>query len=180
MTVRFLLAAVTAIFLAGMPLQAASDYLLVLDGVPGESTDAKYPNSIEIESFSFGVSNAGTIVVGGGGTGKAAFTDISFTKRLDKSSPILYLNCANGKHLASATLILRKAGEKPLEYYVVKLTDVIISSVQTSGAAGSDVPTESFSLNFAKIEFIYTPQKPDGSAGTPVRSGWDLQGNVGV
>ena len=178
MSVRSLFGAITALLLAAWPLQAASDYLLVLDGVPGESVDAKYPGSIEIESFSFGVSNAGTIVGGGGGAGKANFSDVSFTKRLDKASPILYLNCANGKHLKSATLVLRKAGDKPLEYYVVKLTDVIISSVQTGGAAGSDVPMESLTLNFAKIEFIYTPQRADGSADTPVRSGWDLINNV--
>jgi type VI secretion system secreted protein Hcp len=179
MTVRFLLAATTAILLAAAPMQAASDFLLVLEGVPGESVDAKYPGAIEIESFSFGVSNSGTVIVGGGGAGKANFTDISFSKRLDKTSPLLYLNCANGKHLPSATLILRKVGaDKPFEYYVVKLTEVMVSSVQTGGAAGGDTPTESFSLSFAKIEFIYTPQRADGGVGTPVRSGWNVAENV--
>jgi type VI secretion system secreted protein Hcp len=178
MTVRFLLAATTAIFLAAMPLEAATDYLLELDGIPGESADAKYPGSIEVESFSFGATNAGTTTAGGGGgAGKVSFSDISFSKRLDKSSPLLYLHCAQGKHIRSATLYVRKAGgDKPLEYYVVKLTDVLVSSVQTSG--GGDVVVESFSLNFTKIEFSYAAQKPDGSLDTPVKSGWDIAANV--
>ena len=180
MSVRSLFGAITALLLAAWPVQAASDYLLVLDGIPGESVDAKYPGAIEIETFSFGVSNAGSVIIGGGGgAGKANFTELSFNKRLDKTSPLLYLSCANGRHLPSATLILRKpAGDKPFEYYVVKLTEVMVSSVQTGGAAGGGTPTESFSLSFAKIEFIYTPQRADGGAGTPVRSGWDVANNV--
>jgi len=177
MTVRSLLAATTAILLAAMPLEAASDYLLVLDGIAGESTDAKYPRSIEVESFSFGAANAGTTTGGtGGGAGKVSFSDISFMKRLDKASPLLYLHCAQGKHIPTATLYVRKAGDKPVEYYVVKLTDVLISSVQTSG--GGDVVMESLSLNFSKIEFSYAAQKPDGSLETPVKSGWDIAENV--
>jgi type VI secretion system secreted protein Hcp len=169
-----------AILISTLPVKAASDFLLVLDGIPGESVDAKYPGSIEVQSFGFGVSNVGTISGGGGGAGKATFSDISFTKSLDKASPQLYLHCASGKHIRSATLYVRKAGgDKPLEYYVVKLTDLLVTSVQTSGSTGSGVPMESFSLNYAKIEFIYTPQKPDGSADTPVRSGWDLKLNLG-
>jgi len=32
----------------------ATDYLLELDGIKGESKDSKHPNTIEIESFSWG------------------------------------------------------------------------------------------------------------------------------
>ena len=166
------------ILLLVAPLHAASDYLLVIEGVEGESTDAKHPRSIEIESFSMGVqATLGTI--GGGGTtaGKATFSDLMVTKKLDKSSPILYLNCAQGKHIPKATLYVRKAGDRPLEYYVVTLTDVIITSVQTAGSSGS-VPSESLSLNFARIQYSYIAQKADGSLDTPVTSGWDVKANV--
>ena len=176
MKFRFVISAIAA-FLVAFSSQAASDYFLAIDGIPGEPTDAQRPRTIEIQSFSFGASNSGTIVGGGGGAGKVNFSDISFTKSLDKASPILYLHCARGKHIPSATLYVRKSGaDKPLEYYVVKLTDVLISSVQTSGGGG--LPSESFSLNFGKIEFSYAAQKPDGSLEPPVKSGWDIAGNV--
>ncbi len=44
--------------------------------------------------------------------------DISFTKYVDAGSADLQLSCANGKHLKSAKLIVRKAGENPLEYLI--------------------------------------------------------------
>ena len=50
----------------------ASDFLLEIDGIKGESNDAKHKETIEIESFSWGVSNSGTHAAGsGGGAGKA-------------------------------------------------------------------------------------------------------------
>lgn len=61
-------ATITAAFaiglaLAATPVLAASDYLLTLDGVPGESS-----SSIQIESFSWGVSQQGaSSTVGSGG-----------------------------------------------------------------------------------------------------------------
>ena len=177
MSVRFILSAICAALLAALPT-AASDYFLMLDGIKGESLDKLHRDAIEIHSFSLGVSNSGTLVSGGGGAGKATFSDISVLKNLDKASPLLYLHCAQGKHIPSATLFLRKSGENPLEYFVIKLTDVIVSSVQTSGSSGGGVPTESLSLNFRTIEFTYTPQKADGSADAPIKTGWDIATNT--
>jgi type VI secretion system secreted protein Hcp len=174
MKVSSLLALCSAVLLAAFPAHAASDFLLVLDGIPGESTDEQHPRSIEIFSFSLGAANSGTIGGTGGGTGKVSFSDLSLMKALDKASPLLYLQCAQGKHIPTATLYVRKTGgDKVQEYYVIKLTDVLISSVQTSGANGGGQPTESLSLNFAKIEFSYSAQKPDGSV-EQVKSGWDI------
>ena len=34
-----------------------------------------------------------------------------------------------------------------------------------------------FSLNFAKIEFEYKPQKADGTADAAVKGGWDIKAN---
>lgn len=179
MKVRNLFALSTALMLSALPAHAAADYLLALDGIPGESTDENYPRTIEIESFSLGVTmTSGTVVGGGGGAGKASFSDISFSKKLDKSSPLLYLNCAQGKHIPQAILHVRKSGDKPQEYYTITLTDVLISSVQTSGASGTDRPSESLSLNFTKIEFSYAAQRPDGSLETPVTSSWNLATNT--
>ena len=173
------LIALCALLMAALPIHAASDYLLVLEGVLGESDDKKYQVAIDLQTFSLGVSaTIGTTAGGGTTAGKATFSDLVVTKKLDKSSPFLFLHCAQGKHIPTATLILRKAGERPLEYFVVKLTDVIITSVQTSGGVGGEIPQEQLSLNYSKIEYIYTPQKLDGSADTPVNAGWDIKANV--
>jgi type VI secretion system secreted protein Hcp len=156
----------------------AFDAFLKIDGFPGESKDARHPDEIEIFSFSWGASNAAVISGGGGGgSGKVSFQDLNFTNPPHKSSPKLMLACATGQHIKNAVLTLRKAGGSPLDYIKVTLEDCMVSSYQQAGDTGGDRPVEQVSLNFAKIEFSYTEQKPDGSAGTVTTAGWDIVAN---
>ena len=90
-------------------------------------------------AWSWGMSNSGSAHLGGGsGAGKVNVQDLSFTKYIDNSSPDLMLACCNGKHFDSALLVVRKAGEKPLEYLKVTMTEVLITSVSTGGSGGED------------------------------------------
>ena len=160
----------------------ASDFLLELDGIKGESQDKAKAATIEVASFSWGLSNMGTSSGGGGGgASKASFNDISFMCSTNVASTSLFLRCVNGKPIPKATLHVRKQGDTPQEYYTITLSDCLISSFQASGSDGSGaVPMESFSLNYAKIEFEYKPQKADGTLDTAVKAGWDLKGNIKV
>jgi type VI secretion system secreted protein Hcp len=160
----------------------ASDYLLKIDGIKGESTDAKHKDEIEIESFSWGATQPGTFSSGGGGgAGKVSFQDIHFTTRVNVASPNLMVACASGQHIKVATLTVRKAGKDQQEYYIIKLSDNLVSSYQSGGSEGSNaLPVDQFSLNFAKIEFEYKIQKPDGTLGASVKGGWDLKTNKKV
>ena len=79
---------------------------------------------------SWGIANSGNAQIGGGaGAGKASCHDLSLTKYVDKASPKLMLNCAKGTHIPKATLFVRKAGDKPLEYIKITMTEVLVSSV---------------------------------------------------
>lgn len=177
MSARFL---AILLLLAVWPVtgRAASDYLLVLDGIPGESTDQAHPGAIEVVSFALGVSNS---VGTGTTTERPVFMDVTFTKALDKSSPLLFLHCASAKPVKRATLYLRKAGSagQSFEYAVITLTDVLVTSVQSAGHDANIIPTESFSLQFSTIDMSYSVQKADGTADKPVRFGWDVKANVG-
>ena len=153
---------------------AVVDYFLKIDGIDGESTDAKHKDEIELLSFSWGVSQTTVQSPTGGSTGKVSFQDIHFTTQTSKASPKLMLACATGSHIKTASLVLRKAGEKPLEYLKISLTDILVSSYAPCGNSGEN-PVEEFSFNFAKIEFDYTPQNADGSAGEVVTTGYDLK-----
>lgn len=156
----------------------ASDFLLEIEGIKGESSDHKFKDAIEIQSFSWGVTNAGTHALGsGGGAGKANFQDLHLTTYVNKSSPLVSLSCANGKHITKATLHVRKQGEDQQEFYTVTLEDLLVSSYQSGDAAGGSVPTDQFSLNFAKIKFEYKPQKKDGTLDAPQTMTWDLKTN---
>jgi type VI secretion system secreted protein Hcp len=160
----------------------ASDYLLKIEGIKGESSDSKHKDEIEIESFSWGATQPGSFATaGGGGAGKVSFQDVHFTTRVNVASPNLMMACATGQHIKLATLTVRKAGKEQQEYYVIKLSDNLVSSYQSGGSEGSNaLPVDQFSLNFAKIEFEYKSQKPDGSLGAPVKGGWDVKANKKV
>jgi type VI secretion system secreted protein Hcp len=154
------------------------DIFIKLDGIEGEAMDDKHKNEIEVQSFSWGVSNGGTFAVAsGGGSKHANFQDVHFTKLIDKSSPKLFLASATGQHIATGTLTFRKAGTKEgqVEYLKIKLSDLLVSSYQMSDHAGAELPNEQVSINFSKIEFDYKEQKQDGSLGGSVTAGYDLK-----
>jgi type VI secretion system secreted protein Hcp len=160
---------------------ATVDYFLKIDGIPGESRDAKHKDEIELESFSWGESNAGSPATGGGGggAGKVQMEDLHVVMKFNKASPLLLLACATGQHLKQAILTARKAGKAQLEFLVFKFTDLLVSSYRTSGHTDV-VPMDEVAFDFARIEVEYRPQRPDGTADTPVKAGWDLKANKKV
>jgi type VI secretion system secreted protein Hcp len=157
----------------------AVDMFIKIAGVEGESRDHKHGKTIDVLAWSWGMSNSGSAHSGGGaGAGKVSVQDLSFTKYVDKASPPLMLACCNGKHFDEALLTVRKAGENPVEYIKIKMTDLIVTAVSTGGSGGEDRLTENVTLNFAKVNVDYTPQDAKGGAGTAVPMSWDIAGNV--
>jgi type VI secretion system secreted protein Hcp len=156
----------------------AVDMFLKLSGIKGESKDHKHSDEIDIEFFSWGVSQPASGHTGGGhGAGKASVHNLSVNKFLDKSSPALLLCCCNGKHIPEGFLTVRKAGEKPLEYVKIKLVDVFIAGVKEYGCGGRDLVKETVTLTFARFYVEYQEQKQDGSGVPGGEMGWDIKAN---
>jgi type VI secretion system secreted protein Hcp len=160
----------------------AVDYFLRIEGIEGESADAKHKGSIELMSWSWGASNSATTHAGAGGAaGKANIQDLHFVTKLSKASPRLFLACASGQHLKQAKLTARSAGAKQAEFLTLTLSDVLVSSYQTGGSGANDVfPMDQVSLNFAKLSMEYKARKADGSLDAAVVAGWDLKTNTKV
>ncbi len=159
----------------------AVDMFLELDGVKGESVDDAHKGKIDVLAWSWGISNTGTFHHGsGGGAGKANFQDISITKYIDGASPDLMLYCANGKHFAKGKLIVRKAGETPLEYVGVSFEKVLVTAYTTGGSGGEERLTENVVLNFAKVKVEYVTQNEKGGKGDTKVFGWDIAANVKI
>lgn len=160
---------------------AAVDYFLKIDGIEGESGDGAHGGEIDVLSWSWGETNAGTHSGGGGGgAGKVSMQDFHFTMKVCKATPKLMLACASGQHIPEATLTCRKAGGEQQEYMKIKFSEIHISAYQTGGSGGDVVPVDSISFNFSKIEYEYKPQKPDGTLDAPVTAGWDAKKNAKV
>lgn len=161
----------------------AVDMFLELDGIKGETVDKAYKskNAMDLLAWSWGVSNTGTFHAGsGGGAGKANFQDISVTKYIDLASPNLMLCCANGKHVAKGTLVVRKAGENPLEYIKISMESILVTSYSTGGSGGEERLTENVSLNFAKVKVEYTQQAEKGGKAGSSDFGWNIAENSKV
>lgn len=158
----------------------AADTFARIGDIQGESLDAKHKGEIEVQAWSWGVSQSSTIVSapgGGAGAGKATFPDFQFTHSVDKASPSLLKACAIGQHIPDATITIRKAGAGQQEYLIIKMTDVIITTVQPTSPEGSSTLVEHVGIQFAKVDLEYKPQKPDGSLDAGVHFAFDIKNN---
>ena len=156
----------------------AVDMFLKIDAIKGEAHDDKHKGEIDVLSWSWGANQTGTAHLGGGaGAGKVSVNDLSVTKYIDRSSPLLLQQCFTGKHIKEALLTVRKAGGKALEYIKIKMEDALIAQVSLGGSGGEDRLTETVAINFSRVKVEYVPQKPDGSGDAAVPFGYDISKN---
>lgn len=155
--------------------QAAAVYFLQIDGINGESTDRNHKDWIDIDSFSWGVSNSGTVGTrGGASSGKTVFSPFSWTQQVDKSVPPMLVGVASGKHYQDATLDVSQATAKSTGvFFQMKFDDVLLTNLDIAGTGG--VPGVAGALVYSKITMTYRPQNADGSLGAPIIGGWDLK-----
>jgi type VI secretion system secreted protein Hcp len=155
-----------ALALAFPQAASAAGYLKIGD-IKGESTDEGHKDEIEIESWSWGETSTTRLPgeaapASGLATGKRQHKPLTITKAVDKASPKLQEASVGGRMIPSMTLTLPKGEGKEQTYLTYKLKNVMITSYQTSSAAGGeDVPMETFSLNYEEIKTVRPdPDKP--------------------
>lgn len=147
--------------------QADGGMFLKVGTLLGESTDKNHTEWIEIESMNFKVQNSVTLGSSGAGitSGKSTGSALTITKPLDRTSPLLFLGCAKGTVYPTVTLELANPNSSgvQLTYYKIILSNVIVSSLDTS--SGGDRPTETIALSYERIETNYYMQ--DSKGGVP-------------
>ncbi len=164
----------------------AFDAFLKISTIPGESTDDKHKDWIEILSYHTGVSQPGGGARSTGGAGAAErcnHSDFSIVKVLDKASPKLFLSCCKGEHIPSVKVALCRATGDKQQYMEYSMSDVVVSGVRPGGAAqgGESLPLEEVSFSYGKIEWKYT--ETDHKTGKPkgdVQANWDQVANKGA
>ncbi|ENZ9095861.1 MULTISPECIES: Hcp family type VI secretion system effector [Enterobacteriaceae] len=159
----------------------AIDMYMKVDGVTGESKDSNHTGWIDIDSFSWGASQPGNMYVGGGGgVGKVNFNDLHVNALIDKSVTALLKNCASGKHLAKVELSVCKAGGTQVEYAKITLEDVLVTSVQYTGAKSGDTIGVSYAFQASKVKQQYWEQSTSGGKGAESSGGWNIKENKEV
>ena len=146
---------------------SAADYFLKIDGIPGESTNEQYQDSIEVESWSWGVSKDASK--------PASAQDFHFVKQVGPSSPKLFEATAAGTVFPKAKLTGVR-GPDQFPYLRLCFTGVRLSSFQTGGSDGSPgLPREQASFSFATAVNVFQGQNPATGEGLdPVFGGWDF------
>jgi type VI secretion system secreted protein Hcp len=160
----------------------AFDAFVKIDGIEGESSDSNYSGWMEALDYGMSVAQKAsrtTSSAGGFSVGRADFSEFTFRKELDLSSPAIALACADGAHIDSVTIVVCRSGKDKVKFMEYQLSDCMISEVLTIG--GGEFPSETISITFAKIVWTYSRQKRQGGFLTGnLATGWNLQKNCRV
>lgn len=160
----------------------AFDAFIKIDGIEGESTDSKHRGWIEVTRCDMEINQTVSETAssaGGAGTGRADFSDFSFSKLLDRASPKLALSCAAGTHFDKIVVEICRAGTEKIKFMEIRMTDSFISHISLSADGG--FPSETIGINYGKIVWTYVVQNRQGGgmAGN-VMAGWDRRRNCKV
>ena len=168
--------------------------------IKGESTDSKHQGTVEIDSYNWGCMQMSTTssATAGHGAGKARPIDFHFRSKPSVATPLFYSFCGSGKHIAKATVYVRKAGGNQFDYMTITLEHCLITSHRISmgysieqskegfefssqaGLADTDdwVVWEYVSVSYGKMTVQYNSQQADGSAGPATIKWVDYQQNT--
>lgn len=158
--------------------ESLQDFFIKIEGIAGESKDSNHAGQIDALNWGYAVNqSSSTNTGGGGGVGKAHFSELVFTHYIDKSTPNLMKYCASGKHIPSVELSCCKVGDGQQEYMKVTLNDVLITHVRPTGDASSPRVMEEVGISYSKIKVEVKEQNSNGSLGAAVTGAWDVKQN---
>lgn len=141
----------------------------------GDVSTTEYKDWIMVHSFQFGVGRGIHSAAGSGANrqgSEASVSEVTISKSLDPSSLGLFSNALVGKLDTKVEFAFTIANEKNDKYLAITLTDTGVSGYSIS--SGGDRPSESVSLNFAKIEYKNITLDDKGGAATPAAKIYDL------
>lgn len=147
--------------------------------IKGESTDKDHKDWVQILSYDHAVSQPASVTqksAGGRSAESVDHSEFSIVKLVDAASPKLHEAACKGTHIPEVTIELWRAGGDPLKYLEVKLKEVLISGVSTLGdpLGTHGFPKETVKMVYGAIEWTYTKQKADGTAGGNVAAKWNV------
>jgi type VI secretion system secreted protein Hcp len=152
--------------------------------IRGNVTESNHVGWIELESAQFGVARNKTAPTGRREDDRPATSEIVVTKVHDVSSTGLFRESLQGKGKKVVIDFVKTDKGKPEVYLTITLTDVLVSSYNVGGHGGSgpkNLPMESLTLNYAKVEYGPAKGVQPHTDPTPHQDmqAWDLGGAAG-
>jgi type VI secretion system secreted protein Hcp len=157
---------------------------LKIDGIEGECTEPDHTGWINIECVSQDLHRPTMQGKGASTRHRSSVTcgDVVVVKEMDSSTPKLIQAICDGKNFKEVKIDLCTSvgGTKRLPYYQVVINDVMISNYSVSGTCGKDggVPTESLSLNYLKISWVYDKMGKDSKSKGKVDATWQVEEGI--
>ena len=71
--------------------------------------------------------------------------------------------------------LTKQADGKRVQYIIITMTKVLITSISTGGSGGEDRLTENVSLNFEEVSYTYTEFDITGTEKGNVEMTWDVE-----
>ena len=135
--------------------------------VEGGSTAEGHKNDLEIFSLSHGFSLPAYFAPDARVNGTVSHQDVSMVFELNSATVPMLKSVFTGANFDKVTIFCYRASgqestSKQQRYLTVTLEQAICSGVSLSGSKGSS-GTVSISLNYAKVQYEYDPQKPDST-----------------
>lgn len=158
----------------------ALDAFIKIGDIKGGATDDKHKEWIDVLSFSWGTVLEGGAGMAGGGAmtqaGRATGQDVNLVKPIDKSTPVLFQSCSEGKHIPEVVVEFTTGGARDLKYLSIKMNDCLISSIQHGWSSGGTDHTETVGIKYSKLTLTMQPVNPKTGApeGGKVETSWDF------
>ncbi len=149
--------------------------------IKGESQDKDHKDWIEVGSWEHSIvqPRSATASTAGGHTAeRCEHSEMVFQKDMDVVSPLLYQHASGGTTFDEVTVEFYRAdGEgKRVRYLEIKMKYVLIARVSPS-VVTTGVPSETFALKYAAVQWKYTQQKIGGNQGGNSQGAWSLTKN---
>lgn len=143
--------------------------------IKGKVTTAGHEDWIELDSLQWGVGRSISSQIGSSRdreASKPSISEVSATKLMDESSPLLFSEACVGKGTSVQIALCTTGTDSIEEYMTYELEDCMISGYSVS--SGGDRPSESLSLSFTKMEMKFIPYDDQGKAQSPIPAGYDM------
>ena len=142
---------------------------------------AKAEGLFEIEDFSFDIEQ--TLNIGsqstGAGAGRVVFNPFSITRKIDRSSPVLYEAACSGTPYKTVALGLRKGSGGKVSGQIFLIFVFKLVAVKTiSWAYDDESPKETTTFEYGGLQVHYSRQKPNGELEPAIPGGWNRVKNV--
>jgi type VI secretion system secreted protein Hcp len=148
-------AALAAVLMLGAHAAVAQiNVFLKIDGLPGDSTDARHPNEIVLTGYSqsFGDRNCSRVVA---------------TKQIDRASPGLISRATSNARIPQAIVTMARAGGGSSgDFFVATLDQVRVDRIEITEQG--DQILEQLVLIPRIVTISYRPQDAKGGLGAPV------------